>query len=163
QPTWLVGVHLVDDATQCGGARRSGLGPRRIERNAKEAREVLVLQPAIARVAFRCLHEEPAGPPRLSRLGFDQRTQRGRLAFVERPERRIGRGCGGRSRRLLNRWHICWTARRRLGGWWSLECARCRSRISRLVIVRRRPRRGPPFPRRRWLGCLMFRFNLGGR
>ena len=71
----LVCVHLLEDAAQCGGERRPGLGPRRIERDPQEVREVLVLQLSIARVAFRRLHEDPVGPPRLSRLGFDQRTE----------------------------------------------------------------------------------------
>src|SRR5262249_48678279 len=163
QHTCFVRAHLLEDATQCGGERRPGLGPRRIERDPQEAREVLVLQPAIARVAFRCLHKEPVGPPRLPRLGLDQRTQRGRLAVVERPYRRIGRGSGGPSLRLCNRRHNCWTALRQLRGWWGLERARCRSRISRLVILPKWPRRTPPFPRGCRPGCLMFRFNLGRR
>ena len=52
----FVRLHFLEDAAQCGGERRPGLGPRRVERDPQEVREVLVLQPSIARVAFRCLH-----------------------------------------------------------------------------------------------------------
>ena len=76
QHACFVCVHLLEYAAQCGGERRPGLGPRRIERDSQEVREVLVLQLSITRVAFRCLHEEAGSPPRLPRLGFDQHAMR---------------------------------------------------------------------------------------
>ena len=81
-------------------------------------------------------------PPRRRRSGFHHRTCS---------------GFGGRSRRLCNRRHNCRSARRRLGAWWRLERARCRSRIRRLVILPKWPRRKPPLPRRRRPGRLKAR------